>query len=227
MDISFFKKGILKTKQTISRGFTLIEMMVVIAIFAVLTAIIVFNYGDFNADIVVSNMAYEIALTTRQAQIFGLGSRGTGGEFQEAYGIYINNSGGPSKDLIFFGDTLSSNWYCNNTGTGGDCTCAGADDECLERLTLQKNIVIDKLQVFNGSICSEIDELAISYKRPNPEAQILDQENASGPFQLAMITVLAPGDRQRHVIIRKNGQISVVNDAGLSVEVHASCIPVI
>lgn len=217
MKNSFFKKRIEKTSQAVSAGFTLVEMLVVVAIFAVLTAVIVYNYGDFNADITVSNMAYEIALTTRQAQIFGLGSRGIGGEFNKAYGIYINNSSGSTKDLIFFSDSEVVNNLCNQGSGTTDCVCIGSDDECIEKLTMQRGIFISKLQVMDGSSCSETDELTILYKRPNPEAQIFNQFGGS-PHGGALITVNSTAGRNRFVVIRKNGQISVINENEVATE---------
>lgn len=210
--------------KNLKKGFTLIELIVVAAIFTVLTAIIIFNYGDFTDNVLSTNMAYEIALTARQAQVFGLGVRGTGGQFSSPYGIFINLDDGSSSDgtknIVFFADTkpAQGNGQCNDVDGTGYCVCtsSGAQtDECLEQLTLQRNIIIDDLQVkSSGGSCSPTDRLAVSFKRPNPDAIIVDQENGGSNYELAEIRIDSPrSDAPKYVIIRNTGQISVSHNS--------------
>lgn len=212
--IDFLKIKISKKVGDTSSGFTLVEMIVVVAIFAILTAIIIFNYGEFNDQIIVTNMSYEIALTTRQAQIFGLGVRGTGGDFQKSYGIFADISDtGETKDFIFFEDFLDDDRLCKD-GSSNDCDCVGENDECLEKMTMQRNIVIDKLLAYNNitADCDLLDKLSVTYKRPNPEAKITDQDNAEEVYTSALIRVSSPRDVKRYVFVNKTGQISVLSD---------------
>lgn len=220
---TFLKKKYPNKNQ--SQGFSLIEMIVVVGIFAILTAIIVFNYGDFNSELIVTNTAYEIAIQAREAQIFGLGVRGTGGVFSEAYGIYMDVSSGETDHFIFFGDTINNNRICQNSSSG-DCACAGAEDECLEKSQLNRNIRITRLQVFDGyTVCEDVDKMAITFKRPNPEALILNQESPDERgynvgYEAALIKVQAPNSREHYVLIRKSGQISVLSLEQVDVELE-------
>lgn len=217
---SFLKEK--KNKIIKKAGFTLLEMLAVVAIFAILTAVIIFNYGDFTDNILSTNMAYEIGLIARQAQVFGLGVRGTGGDFANAYGIFVNLQDGSSpsgtKNIIFFVDNkpLGGNSRCNNDSTGSShCTCSSTDgisDECLEKLTLQRSIIVDSLRIkkANGD-CTDTNLLAVTFKRPNPDAIIIDQENGD-TSDYAEIRLFSPHNRTpRYVIIRSTGQISVAH----------------
>lgn len=52
------------------RGVTLIELIVVIGIFAVVSSVLMFNYSDFNSNISIRNLAQEVALSIRKAQTY-------------------------------------------------------------------------------------------------------------------------------------------------------------
>ena len=53
------------------KGFTLIEFVVIISIFAIMAAVALFNFQGFNSNVAISNLSHDIALTLRQAQVFG------------------------------------------------------------------------------------------------------------------------------------------------------------
>jgi len=207
-----------------NRGFTLIEMAVVTAIFGILTSVVIFNYGNFTDNILSTNMAYEVALQVRQAQVFGLGVRGVDGKFGGAYGVFINKKDVDStKDIILFNDSkpvAGPDGKCGDSTGAGVCIC-NTRDECLEKITLQRNIIIDKLRVKgSGSSCdNDVDLLSVTFKRPNPDAIIRNQDSgASTNFELAEIRINSPRSaRPRYVIIRNTGQISV--------EQKSVCIP--
>jgi prepilin-type N-terminal cleavage/methylation domain-containing protein len=188
-------------------GFTILELIVVTAIFGILTSILMFNYGDFTDRVLSTNMAYEIALTARQAQVFGLGVRGSGGEFGSAYGIHIALVDGETKSIDFFNDIDSSGMKegaCNGSG------------ECLEQLVLQRNIAINSLLVKDATGCTTAATgLSITFKRPNPDAIIKNHSDLSeDSYEYAEIGIKAPrSDALRYVIIHNTGQISVQDNS--------------
>lgn len=53
-------------------GFTLIEFVVVMIIFAIMSSVSLFNYNAYRNRIEYTNLAQDIALTIRQAQVYGL-----------------------------------------------------------------------------------------------------------------------------------------------------------
>lgn len=213
-----------KIKENTSRGFTLVEMTIVAGIFAILTVIVVVKYGDFTSNLLVTNMAYEIALTTRQAQAFGVGVRGFESEgdrgFNYPYGVYFNLDDGTSetgalaRSFIFFVDRDDDLMCDDGVGSPGvsNCVCAEAD-ECINQLTLQRNIRITSIDVGNQSFnCTSATAASVTFKRPSPEARIIKQD---GDFEddwgYVQVKVEAPATETNpsYVLIRKNGQISV------------------
>jgi prepilin-type N-terminal cleavage/methylation domain-containing protein len=66
----FFRKD----KNNLSRksGFTLIELMVVLVVFVALTGIMISSQSKFDGTILLNNLAYDIALSIREAQTYGV-----------------------------------------------------------------------------------------------------------------------------------------------------------
>ena len=81
-----FKKKLNNQRQ---KGMTLIELLVALVIFSIITGIVLFNYGDFNASLTMQNLADDIALTVRRAQSYAIGVRGREGSFQVGYGVHF------------------------------------------------------------------------------------------------------------------------------------------
>lgn len=217
-----------RIKENTKRGFTIVELAVVAGIFGVITAIVVFKYGDFTSNLLVSNMAYEIALTTRQAQVFGVGVRGVeiDGErqFEYPYGVYFNLNDGSSaeenqsRNFILFAD-INDNLRCDGVEGGtSPCTCT-TGDECVDQYSMQRNIRLTEIKVgTNDCYADFVTEAAVSFKRPNPEARILNQSNGNDGFSFIQLKVEAPGSgvNPSYVLISSTGQISVSSETTCS-----------
>ncbi len=205
-----------------NKGFSIIELIAVIAIFGILTAVVVFNYADFNNNIIATNMSYEIALTIREAQVYSLGARVSGtNNFEAPYGAYfnINNLDHASRNFMLFSDhKLPSDGMCTGDD-GGECDItACTDGECRELSSLTRSIQITELCVGDADpvvnehgICpadaQSVKDLSITFQRPNPDAIIKTSTGVTG--NNAAIIVEAPNAAKRAVIVRSTGQISV------------------
>jgi len=232
------KKLFNKNKLKEQAGFTLLEVMVVVAIFGIMTAVVVFNYANFSSKVILTNMAYEIALTTRQAQVFGLGARSSDTnlidlppevQFESPFGMFFNlqDVTGPklntTDQFIMFidevalqdGNTVSDHFCKRGSGSGDSCTCLndGKDDECVNKFQMQRGMYISKIHVVNdNSVCKSTNQAAISFKRPNPDGFIVDQESGgSNPtkYRSLQITVTSKNEDHEYVIMRESGQLSV------------------
>jgi type II secretory pathway pseudopilin PulG len=60
-----------------SFGFSFIELIIVVAIMMVISSVVLFKQAKFSSDILITNMAYQVALAIRQAEVYGLSSKGT------------------------------------------------------------------------------------------------------------------------------------------------------
>ena len=85
-----------------NKGFTLIELLVCITIFVIMTALLLFKYGNFNQSVLLTNLAYDTALTIRTAQNYGLSVKAvkdasgadvicSSSNFQCAYGVMLSS----------------------------------------------------------------------------------------------------------------------------------------
>ena len=59
-------------KKNNEQGFTLIEFIVVLVIFSIMSGTSLFNYIEYRNNIQTTNVAQDVALTIRQAQVYGI-----------------------------------------------------------------------------------------------------------------------------------------------------------
>ena len=56
-------------KNKYNRGMTLVELIVVLAIFMIILGLTIFDYSSFKSTTTIQNLADDIALTIRKAQV--------------------------------------------------------------------------------------------------------------------------------------------------------------
>jgi prepilin-type N-terminal cleavage/methylation domain-containing protein len=196
-----------KRKVKRNQGFSLIELLVVIAIFGILTAIIVFKYGDFSNNVILTNMAYEMALSIREAQIYGI-SATQRTSFDSNFGInfYVDPSLGETQIYHLFEDKGTAGY-----DSEGACTSGDVEDVCIQEYVLQRNIQIVGLNTGEPGDCSPSDEVNIVFDRPSPEALIY-KNSSTLELPFAQITLRTPEGSERFVVVNQTGQIFVTND---------------
>ena len=93
------------------RGFTIIEMVVSIGIFAFMTAFLVAKYGTFNQSVLLTNLAYDTAITIRNAQASALNVQGAASttgvsslSFTNAYGVHFGGAT-PVNQFVYYVNT--------------------------------------------------------------------------------------------------------------------------
>lgn len=205
-----FKKKLNNQKQ---KGMTLIELLVALVIFSIITGIVLFNYGDFNASLTMQNLADDIALTVRRAQSYAIGVRGRSGDFNIGYGVYFDitqyNSESPDVNL-YEGTNKSFILYKKNIPIDFDPSgfspvyenqdgiCDGSSSDCLEMLYITSSDYISEIKVkpsVGGEQILGVEDnprgVNILFIRPNPEPYICVMEN---DFCWGS-TVLLPSDK--------------------------------
>lgn len=188
------------------KGFSLLEMMAVLGIFGIISSIVMFNYGKFTSETMLTNMAYEVALSIREAQIYGVSVRNAGEDtpsFNAPYGIHIPPTGDNLNQYILFKDN-------DDDGDIDASSCLGSL-ECITPYTIQRNIFITSVKTRTGGGCpSRNDGFSILFKRPNPEPFF--SVGGNGVAEVEITLESRDGTTQRYVIIANNGQISVQNE---------------
>lgn len=199
---SFLKRRISQR----SRGFTLIEMLMTLVIFSIMTGVVLVNQDKFDSTILLNNLAYDVAITIRQAQTYGVNVR----EFRDytglgqfvAYGVKF--AANQNKSFVLFADADSNKQF------DGDFDCPQDDTECVERYAIKRGNIIQSICAGpNADECDKkIDSLTILFKRPDPDAMIMLNSNGEKKA-FAKIVISTPNEAKKSIIVRSTGQIYV------------------
>lgn len=208
----------------VTAGFTLIEMLVVLAIIGIVSLIVITGQTNFNRTIILSNTAYDIALTMRDTETYGLGSRAASAP-NAGYGIHFD--AGLTGSFFTFPDidppAASKNIsYCNPPrdpsapdAHPGDCYYT-TKDQPTQTYTIGNHVSIGKFCITaDGTTwsCSPnvLSTLDITFARPNPNVTIVANGSYS-PFTLpitqACITLVSPQGDERFVSVTQSGLIT-------------------
>lgn len=173
------------------RGFTLVELVVVVGIMSGIMLLVFFNSNRFNDDLSLRTAATEISLVLRQAQNFGVSVReSTTGEFNAPYGIAFDMSN--RTNAFIYSDIDNDRAY------DGTLPCTGSD-ECREKILLRGGILINNLcatYLADPTVLSCFGEnslryMVVTYVRPDPEPVIKffnsNGIEISGPWKTAYV----------------------------------------
>ncbi len=165
----------------------MIELLIVLAIIALITAVVLARYRSFNSTVLLRDLAYEVALSVREAQVLGISVRGQGGVFTDAYGVHFTS-----------GTTYTSFIDEDDNGRYD----MGED---LSSYTIgQGNAITD--------LCAEttcgLDSLDVLFRRPEPDA-LFFTDPAVSPIGSARVVLGGQDGGTRAVRIWSTGQIAV------------------
>lgn len=198
------------------RGFTLVELVVVLAIITIITGVALTSQGSFNKTYILSNAAYDIALTVRSAENFGLGSRAVGTTVNAGYGLHFQK--GVTGSFGLFADTYPTNGCTtvepNCTAGNYIYTSGSPGDTLVQTYALNNRITISNFCArtsgtwscaqTNGASLSSLD---IVFQRPNPNANLSTNGTYSANTDLACITLTSPQGNFKYITIGATGQI--------------------
>ncbi len=192
-----------------SRGFSLIELMVVTGIFMILSAVVLSANARFGNLVVLQGLSHEIALSIREAQVYGIAVRRfSGADFDVAYGMHFQL---PAQDTAstyeLFGDLSGDGLYDPDEG------------ETVESTTIGGGYYIEELWVreSEGGISSSVNELAVVFRRPEPDAcssagdtpTFSNNKCTLSPYNQARIVLTSRNGIRVQVIVESSGQISI------------------
>lgn len=194
------------------RGFSMVEVLVTIAIATGLMALVVTNYYTSNDSLAIKSAAQELSIAIRQAQAYGLAVRESGIgslNFNYAYGVYFfYSSGSPATTYVIFIDRDGDYFY--DVGTG---SCGSVTTECIETITLRNGVKITSIQNSLSAVPVGATSLNISFKRPNPDALIYFKNGSggtvSGPTSIGKVILTSPRGVNATITVDNTGQILV------------------
>lgn len=208
----FFKSNKSDSSNLVSKGFTLIELMVTIGIFVFMTAVVMAKYNSFYSGTIFKNLAYDVALTIRQAQTYGISVKVTTknsiSDFNAAYGVHfqIDTTADSKKFRLssfvrslttpypFVENEIEKSYNIKNGASfsGLDLSSNGTD------YNTPKNFV------------------SVVFQRPNPEAVICAKAASVDTFDCTTfksvrITLKASDGATRYIYVNNAGQIRIDN----------------
>lgn len=203
--------------------------MVVLAIIGVVMTIVMSSQSTFNKTLILKNAAYDIALTLRNAQTYGLGSRAVNAMANTGYGVHfqIDTPG----FFTLFADThpAPSSSSCHPTSDAsapdaqpGDCLyepttqSQGQKDQKVIEYALGNGIVVSDFCVLNSSwSCARaqgggLSSLDIVFARPNPDTFIRANGSSNTEYTFVCLTVSSSqvGGTERYVSVASSGEIT-------------------
>ncbi len=198
-----------KTENIVKNGgYTFIELLVAMALVISIITVTLVSYRDFEAKLLVGNLAHEVALSIREAQVYGLNVRGNEGDFNTGYGIHFEKGAGlPISSFTLFADNNIDHIY--NLG----------DDTAIEVYNFGTGFVISDVCAVTTDMMSitecfsdaaTITKLNIAFKRPDPDAIFTTDFVPTKTYEKVEITIesLSRGDSKK-VVVYPTGFISV------------------
>lgn len=201
------------------------ELMVVMAIIAAITGIALTSQSAFNKSLIVANTAYDIALSLRNAETYGLSSRVRGVIANSGYGLHFSRA--TPTEFTLFADTYpvpSSSSVCHPasdptapSALPGDCAYEVAQGEKVLTYSLGNGVIIDNFCAYvsgvwqcaatNGNTLATLD---IVFSRPNPDSFISPNGiySSASPASAACISVTSPQGGNHYVSIGASGSVT-------------------
>ena len=195
----------------IKKGFTLVEVMVSVAVIGAVMSLVFFDGRTFNNNFSVVSNAKDLILATRQAQSYGVSVReqsaGTS-QFSYAYGIMFDKN---DTNAYIFVDKNGNRRY------DGDSQCLSSG-ECVEKIVIRDGVYVSNIcgMLSGGSsftCASNTRQAHIVYVRPLTDAGItltnLDSSVDSSVYSRVRISLVGPLGKTVNISINVTGQITL------------------
>ena len=202
----FFKKHKATMPKLVS-GFTLIEMLITISIILLLSAVVLFDYGSFNSNLALTNLTYDIALTVRQTEYYGIGSKKGTDEFKTGYGVHFDKN---VTVYNLFGVSSDSSSYAYKSNFS------------IAENTLNNGNYISSMYDVSGGACTSLDSADVVYFRPLPKVYFVfngddpvGPDHGYGTVSGIVVGIKSPRTgKTMYVKILSSGQIEVSQASG-------------
>lgn len=175
---------------------TYLELVIVVAIFGMMSAVALFNYKNFQSKVDIKNLANDIALKVVEAQknsISGKWNSQASAGWKPSYGIYFNLNNGVNTSNIgpkFFYSFVDLGTR-DQLFDFGSFSCP--NNECLSKTTITKGSYVYEIRIvyIDNSFTIVPNDLHITFIRPNSGATIRSSTPLNPNISYAQVTVSA------------------------------------
>jgi len=197
----------------------------VVAIMVIITTVFLLRQQQFNSSTLLRSLAYSVALSVRQAQVYGTSAKIASLSFSSPQ--CAPTLGAPTFGLYFNAADLSHYLLFADTNCNGQYDPQYDPRELIQTFTLGNGYTMHDWCVYTtqtDKICASTNPalswVTIVFRRPNPEACIASSiapgACASGAvpvYTSAYLQFVSQGGSTRSVSISSTGQV-VVGQAG-------------
>lgn len=160
------------------------------------------SQSSFNKTLVLANTAYDIALTIRSVETFGISSRASGSVSSTGYGI--NFVKGKTDSFLLFADTSGGASCAGQAPTckPGNGVYSAGSDVLVQTYTLGNGMTISDFCAGSSCASGSLATMDIVFTRPNPTPSV------NGSVSSACIKVVSPQGGAKYISIASSGAIS-------------------
>lgn len=168
------------------------------AIIVIVSSVVLVNNNQFGGVVQLENLAYDVALSIRQAQVYGISVQRYGeSDFASGYGMHFDINDPQHYEL--FADADRNGFF------------SSSENVPPSPYTIRSGFRVSGLCVPEGldaASCSPVSQLDIVFRRPEADAYI--RKNGEATLnESARVILLSPRGDVMSVLIGANGQISV------------------
>jgi type II secretory pathway pseudopilin PulG len=151
-----------------SGGFTFIEFVVIISIFAIMSGFVLANYRSFNRSVETQNLAHDIALLIKRTQSSGISAASSVGSPTTRFGLALQSDSGVVT-------TITSYRKSGDVGLGAGSVSVGYDAASatlLDTISIsQPDALVSVCDIDTAGACvgTLSDPVYIEFERPSPE----------------------------------------------------------
>ena len=223
----------LVTTPASKKGFTVLELLISLAIMGIIMAVAITGQSSYNKNILLTDTAYSVALSLRQAQSFGLSSKKAGAVQNAGYGLHFSDS--TRSFYTFFADTskaLGTPTWCPSGALGtpegkpGNCRfdSAGVRDTVVQTYYFQRGYQFNRIcareVTTNRMYCTDgsqngrtLNPITVVFVRPNSKVIMTGYFSPSAtPVELSCIEAQVKdptSNASKKIRVTKLGEISV------------------
>lgn len=197
--LSSSKSGVAgnRKKKNLVCGFTIVEVVIVVFIASVIASVVIVKYKNFSNSIQLENAALDVALSVREAQVFGISSRGTTTMKSFFYGYGVRFDSTDPNSYISFIDSEGDNLWYNSS------------NEHMKTTAFAQGYSVNDLCVITPPSalwdCTTPTVLNILFQRPKVNAIIKTAESSTSSS--ARIELMSPSGATTSINISESGQV--------------------
>ncbi|MFH1582249.1 MAG: prepilin-type N-terminal cleavage/methylation domain-containing protein [bacterium] len=183
------------------KGFTLIELVVVIAIISILSTVFLTNYRGGDSEFSLKRSAHKLAQDIRSIQEKSIATKEFKGEFQGGFGIYLTEG---SNQYVLFVDCNGDGIYNGSLLSCSDCTGGSCIEnrytEEIETLSFEEGVSVSTISSSGGNFF-------VVFNPPDPTVTFTPDDTE---VSINLQAQVAGSPKNKTVKLNKAGLISVL-----------------